>query len=59
MHVEAPDESGHMGDAELKTRAIEDFDKRLCSTLAKGLERFPEHLLLLRVLRHLLLQGGW
>jgi len=29
IHVEAPDEAGHKGDAELKIRAIEDLDRRL------------------------------
>lgn len=29
VHVEAPDECGHMGDAELKKRAIELFDERI------------------------------
>ena len=30
-HVEAPDEAAHEGDAELKVRAIEDFDARVVS----------------------------
>jgi 2,3-bisphosphoglycerate-independent phosphoglycerate mutase len=29
IHVEAPDEAGHMGDVELKIRAIELFDKEV------------------------------
>ncbi|MGI6088039.1 MAG: cofactor-independent phosphoglycerate mutase [Kiritimatiellia bacterium] len=29
LHVEAPDECGHMGDLKLKTRAIEVFDKEV------------------------------
>ncbi len=29
LHIEAPDEAGHMGDAKLKTKAIEDFDKKV------------------------------
>ena len=29
VHVEAPDECGHMGDAELKKQAIELFDERI------------------------------
>ena len=29
VHIEAPDESGHLGDAELKTKAIEDFDQNI------------------------------
>jgi len=33
IHVEAPDEAGHLGDSELKIRAIEDLDKRLLGNL--------------------------
>ena len=33
VHVEAPDEAGHMGDSELKIRTIEDLDKRLLGTM--------------------------
>ncbi len=29
VHVEAPDEAGHMGDAKAKIQAIEDFTRRL------------------------------
>ena len=29
LHIEAPDEAGHMGDAKLKVKAIEDFDKQV------------------------------
>lgn len=29
LHIEAPDECGHMGDLKLKTRAIEDFDREI------------------------------
>ncbi|MGE4170498.1 MAG: cofactor-independent phosphoglycerate mutase [Candidatus Margulisiibacteriota bacterium] len=29
LHVEAPDECGHMGDPELKVQAIEDFDREI------------------------------
>ena len=29
LHVEAPDEAGHEGNAELKIRAIEDFDAKV------------------------------
>lgn len=29
VHVEAPDEAGHMGDPELKVKAIEDFDQNI------------------------------
>ena len=39
LHVEAPDEAGHMGDVNLKIKAIEDFDKRLLSLLLKQLDK--------------------
>ncbi len=31
VHIEAPDEAGHMGDLELKIKAIELFDKNIVS----------------------------
>ncbi len=37
-HIEAPDEAGHMGDAQLKEKAISDFDKRFLGTLMEGLD---------------------
>ena len=40
VHVEAPDEAAHEGNAELKVRAIEDFDARVVSPcLAWAAER--------------------
>ena len=33
IHVEAPDEAGHIGDPKLKIKAIEDFDKRLIGNI--------------------------
>jgi len=33
VHVEAPDETGHQGNAELKVKAIEDFDSRLLGSI--------------------------
>ncbi len=38
VHVEAPDEAGHMGDAKLKIRAIEDLDKRLLGNLMNRID---------------------
>ncbi len=38
VHVEAPDESGHMGDAALKVRAIEDLDRLVLGTILEGLD---------------------
>ncbi|MFA4967436.1 MAG: cofactor-independent phosphoglycerate mutase [Candidatus Margulisiibacteriota bacterium] len=37
VHVEAPDEAGHMGDVKGKIRAIEDFDKLVVGTILKGI----------------------
>ena len=39
VHVEAPDEAGHMGDSELKIRAIEDLDKRLLGNIMNGIQQ--------------------
>lgn len=33
VHIEAPDEAGHMGDVSLKIRAIEDFDEKVVKPL--------------------------
>jgi 2,3-bisphosphoglycerate-independent phosphoglycerate mutase len=38
VHVEAPDECGHMGDAELKKRAIELFDQRIVAPILAALD---------------------
>ncbi len=38
LHVEAPDECGHMGDAELKKRAIELFDERIVAPVLAALK---------------------
>lgn len=38
IHVEAPDECGHRGEAENKVRAIEDIDKFIVKTLVDGLK---------------------
>ena len=38
IHMEAPDECGHMGDAELKKRAIELFDQRIVAPVLAALE---------------------
>jgi 2,3-bisphosphoglycerate-independent phosphoglycerate mutase len=39
IHIEAPDEAGHSGDAEQKVKTIEDLDRRLLGGL---LDRAPE-----------------
>ena len=38
IHVESTDESGHMGDADLKVQAIEDLDEKVIGTVLAGLE---------------------
>ena len=38
MHIEAPDECGHLGDAALKTEAIERFDALVCTPMIEWLE---------------------
>ncbi len=37
VHVEAPDEAGHMGDLKGKIKAIEDFDKKVIGTVLSGI----------------------
>ncbi len=37
VHVEAPDEAGHMGDARAKVKAIERFDKEVVGPVLDGL----------------------
>ncbi|MFB3888536.1 MAG: cofactor-independent phosphoglycerate mutase [Candidatus Bathyarchaeia archaeon] len=49
VHVEAPDEAGHIGDCGLKVKTIEDLDRRLVGRILKGLEEpyavavLPDH----------------
>lgn len=38
VHVEAPDEAGHLGDHGLKVKTIEDLDRRLLGRLLAGLK---------------------
>ncbi len=40
IHIEATDETGHTGKAELKVRAIEDFDSRVAGPALEGMKRF-------------------
>jgi 2,3-bisphosphoglycerate-independent phosphoglycerate mutase len=47
IHVEAPDEAGHMGDVEKKIRAIEDFDEKVVGTMLQGMDRWRDWRLLL------------
>jgi 2,3-bisphosphoglycerate-independent phosphoglycerate mutase len=41
VHVEATDEAGHMGAADKKVQAIEDFDEKVVGTILNGLSEFP------------------
>jgi 2,3-bisphosphoglycerate-independent phosphoglycerate mutase len=49
VHVEAPDEAGHVKDFKLKVKTIEDLDKRLVARILKGLKQpcavavLPDH----------------
>ncbi len=43
IHIEAPDETGHVGDARLKIQAIEDFDQKVVGPALAGMEQFGEY----------------
>ncbi len=43
IHIEATDETGHMGDARLKIQAIEDFDSKVVGPALAGMEQFGEY----------------
>ena len=43
VHVEAPDEAGHMGDLRLKIDAIEAFDEKIVGTILEGMEEFKRY----------------
>lgn len=47
LHVEATDEAGHMGSAEKKVQALQDFDEKVVGTILDGLHEFPEWRILL------------
>ncbi len=47
LHVEAPDEAGHMGDTSLKVQAIEEFDKFIVGPILDGIKRFERYRILL------------
>jgi 2,3-bisphosphoglycerate-independent phosphoglycerate mutase len=46
VHVEAPDEAGHMGDLRLKIKAIETFDEKIVGAILKGMENFERYRIL-------------
>jgi 2,3-bisphosphoglycerate-independent phosphoglycerate mutase len=41
LHVEAPDEAGHMGAVEKKVEALENFDEKVVGPILDGLREFP------------------
>jgi len=43
VHVEAPDEAGHMGDLQLKIEAIEAFDEKVVGPILKGMKGFKRY----------------
>jgi len=43
VHVEAPDEAGHMGDLRLKIEAIEAFDQQVVGTILNGMKEFKRY----------------
>ena len=47
LHIEAPDEAGHMGRADLKTEAIERIDELIIGPMLKGLEAMGDFTILL------------
>ncbi len=43
IHIEATDETGHVGDAKLKIQAIEDFDSKVVGPAVSAMRRFGEY----------------
>jgi 2,3-bisphosphoglycerate-independent phosphoglycerate mutase len=43
VHVEAPDEAGHMGDLRLKIEMIETFDEKIVGAILRGLKSFERY----------------
>ncbi len=41
VHIEAPDEAGHNGNAEMKKKAIEQVDKHIVGPVFEALQKFP------------------
>ncbi len=46
IHVEAPDEAGHMGSIEEKIKAVENIDSIMLPVILEGLKRFGDYRLL-------------
>lgn len=47
IHIEATDETGHMGLADLKIRAVEDFDSKVVGPVLDGIRDFGEYRILI------------
>ncbi len=47
IHVEAPDETGHLGDYEKKVESIELIDKRMLPIIMDGLNKYDEYRILI------------
>jgi len=43
VHVEAPDEAGHIGDLRAKIDAIETFDEKIVGAILKGMKEFKRY----------------
>jgi 2,3-bisphosphoglycerate-independent phosphoglycerate mutase len=43
VHVEAPDEAGHMGNPQLKIEAIEAFDEKIVGPILEGMKDFRKY----------------
>lgn len=43
VHVEAPDEAGHIGDVKAKIKAIEDFDRLVVGVILGGMKNLGPH----------------
>ncbi len=46
VHVEAPDEAGHMGNLQLKIEAIEAFDEKIVGAILEGMKEFKRYKIL-------------
>jgi len=47
IHIEATDETGHVGKVELKIQAIEDFDTRVVGPILEGIKHFNDYKILI------------
>lgn len=46
IHIESTDETGHVGEADLKIQAIEDFDSRVVGPVLEGIKEFEDYRIL-------------